>query len=90
MADVDSFDLIARLKDRQADVEVILITGHGDLNTAIRAMREGAFDFFTKPIKLEDLSPRYNAPSVIKPCGAKRTGSRSVWSRCYVPARRRI
>jgi len=55
MAEVDGFDLIARLKDRQADVEVILITGHGDLNTAIRAMREGAFDFFAKPIKLEDL-----------------------------------
>ena len=37
------------------DTEVILMTGHGDLDTAVDALRKGAFDFFRKPVVLQEL-----------------------------------
>ncbi len=55
MPDMDGIQLLRQLNQRAADVEVILITGYGDMDTAIQAMREGAFDFFTKPVTMEDL-----------------------------------
>jgi two-component system, NtrC family, response regulator AtoC len=55
MPDMDGMELLDRLNERAADVEVILITGHGDLTTAIQAMRKGAFDFFSKPVEMEEL-----------------------------------
>ena len=56
MPGLDGIELLRQLKERDADVEVILITGHGDMETAIEALREGAFDFFNKPVRLEDLA----------------------------------
>ena len=55
MPDVDGLDFLRSLKERGSDVEVILVTGHGDLETAVEALRHGAFDFFTKPVRLEEL-----------------------------------
>ena len=55
MPDVDGLDFLRSLKQRGSDVEVILVTGHGDVETAVEALREGAFDFFTKPVRLEEL-----------------------------------
>ncbi|MFH1569223.1 MAG: sigma-54 dependent transcriptional regulator [Gemmatimonadota bacterium] len=56
MPDLGGIELLRALKERDAAVEVILITGHGDMETAIQALREGAFDFFNKPVRLEDLA----------------------------------
>ena len=56
MPGLDGIELLRQLKARDADVEVILITGHGDMETAIAALREGAFDFHNKPVRLEDLA----------------------------------
>ena len=55
MPDLDGIALLHRLKQNNSDVEVILITGHGDLDIAIAALRQGAFDFFNKPVKMEEL-----------------------------------
>ena len=55
MPGMDGIDLLREINRRALDVEVILITGHGDLKLAIEALRQGAFDFFTKPIRLEEL-----------------------------------
>jgi DNA-binding NtrC family response regulator len=55
MPDVDGLDFLRSLKERDSDVEVILVTGYGDLETAVEALRQGAFDFFTKPVRLEEL-----------------------------------
>jgi DNA-binding NtrC family response regulator len=41
--------------------EVILLTGYGSLETAIEAMRLGAFDYLLKPVKLEELMLKLNA-----------------------------
>lgn len=49
MPGMDGFGLLAALKERAPDLPVILITGHGDVPHAVRAMRLGAEDFLEKP-----------------------------------------
>lgn len=49
MPGMDGFDLIAALRDHDGDHPVILMTGHGDVAQAVRAIREGAEDFLEKP-----------------------------------------
>ncbi len=42
--------LLARLREDHPDVEVIVLTAHGDVSTAVACMRAGAFDFLEKPV----------------------------------------
>jgi len=46
---MDGLELFRALRERDADLPVILITGHGDIDMAVRAMQEGAYDFLAKP-----------------------------------------
>lgn len=55
MPGLSGIELLERLQERDAQVEVILITGYGDMDASIEALRHGAFDFFTKPVKIPDL-----------------------------------
>jgi len=49
MPDMDGFELQRRLGERQLSIPVIVITGHGDVPMAVRAIRGGAIDFIEKP-----------------------------------------
>lgn len=49
MPDMDGLTLMTRIHEIDGDIPVILITGHGDVPLAVRAMREGAHDFIEKP-----------------------------------------
>jgi two-component system, NtrC family, C4-dicarboxylate transport response regulator DctD len=49
MPDVDGLQLFNRLRAIDPELPVILITGHGDIATAVQCMREGAYDFLAKP-----------------------------------------
>lgn len=55
MPDMDGLELFQRLRDIDADIPVILITGHGDIATAVQCMREGAYDFLSKPYPADRL-----------------------------------
>ncbi|MBF7731268.1 sigma-54-dependent transcriptional regulator [Pseudomonas sp. N040] len=55
MPGVDGLELLAQLQARDAQLPVLLITGHGDVPMAVQAMRSGAFDFLEKPFASEDL-----------------------------------
>ena len=46
---MSGLDLMRHLNQRSYALEVILITGHGDVDMAVAAMKEGAFDFIEKP-----------------------------------------
>jgi DNA-binding NtrC family response regulator len=48
-------DLLRAAKEIHPDVEVILMTGHATANTAIEAMRNGAFHYIMKPMKVEEV-----------------------------------
>jgi two-component system response regulator HydG len=52
---IDGVELLKRTKAILPDVEVILITGHGTVEVAVEAIKEGAYDFITKPIKRAQL-----------------------------------
>ena len=49
MPGMDGFALLDRIRAVDPEVPVVLITGHGDIAMAIRAVREGAYDFIEKP-----------------------------------------
>lgn len=51
MADGDGVELLKSIKKNFPDIEVILLTGYGTIEIAVEAMREGAYDFITKPPK---------------------------------------
>jgi len=52
---MDGLELMAQAQARIPELPVILITGHGDVDMAIRAMRDGAYDFIEKPFVPERL-----------------------------------
>jgi DNA-binding NtrC family response regulator len=55
MPDVDGFDLLSASMDLDPSRTVILMTGYGSLDTALEATRRGAFQFLTKPFRLDAL-----------------------------------
>jgi DNA-binding NtrC family response regulator len=55
LGDGDGFDLLAETRRDHPDSSCILMTGYGTVDTAIDALRAGAFDFLTKPIIDEEL-----------------------------------
>ena len=42
-------EILRQIKSRRPDIEVIVITGHGTVESAVQAMKAGAYDFMTKP-----------------------------------------
>lgn len=55
MPGIDGLQLLAQLHQQDADLPVLLITGHGDVPLAVQAMRAGAYDFLEKPFASEAL-----------------------------------
>lgn len=58
MPGINGLELQQRLKDMNAFLPIIFITGHGDVPMAVEAMRQGAMDFLRKPIREQDLLER--------------------------------
>jgi DNA-binding NtrC family response regulator len=52
---MDGIETLREIKRHHPLAEVILLTGHGSVETSIEGMKMGAFDYLLKPIKLEDL-----------------------------------
>jgi len=50
---MDGLATLARMRERQIDVQVVIISGHGNVESAVRAIKMGAFDFVEKPLSLE-------------------------------------
>src|ERR687893_2156115 len=50
---MDGLATLARLNERRVDAPVVMISGHGNIESAVRAIKLGAFDFVEKPLSLE-------------------------------------
>lgn len=55
LPDCSGIDLLKQVKHHNPATEVILITGHASAETAVSAMKEGAFDYITKPLNMDEL-----------------------------------
>src|SRR5262249_38340819 len=55
MPHLDGIQLAREVSRQGIPVTVIVVTGHGSIDTAVEAMQAGAYDYFTKPINLERL-----------------------------------
>ena len=50
---IDGLATLARMRERQNEAQVVIISGHGNVESAVRAIKMGAFDFVEKPLSLE-------------------------------------
>lgn len=89
IGDVNGLDLVSMCRDQFPTTAVIMVTGHGTVETAVEAMRLGAFDYLTKPFDLGDLIKTVNQalarngavpqalPAVTTPSAVLRNGAAS-------------
>jgi CheY-like chemotaxis protein len=58
MPGMDGIEALGRIKEIAPDTEVLMLTGHADVETGIEAMRAGALDYLMKPCDIEDLAAK--------------------------------
>ena len=55
LPDINGIEVLQRVKEEVPEVSVIMLTAFGDIETAVSAIKKGAFDFVSKPVNLEQL-----------------------------------
>jgi DNA-binding NtrC family response regulator len=55
LPDGDGMELMQRMRDTDPSVVVVMMTGHGTVESAVRAMKLGAFDYLMKPVQLDEV-----------------------------------
>ncbi len=55
MPEMSGIELLERMKECHPNIEVMIITGFGSINSAVEAMRKGAYEYITKPFNLDEL-----------------------------------
>jgi two-component system, response regulator RegA len=56
-------DVISKLKERRPDARAIILTGYGNIPTAVRAVKLGAIDYLAKPVDADDVASALLAPN---------------------------
>lgn len=55
MPEMDGMELLSALTEKKIDTPIVMISGHGNIETAVESIKKGAFDFIEKPIDLNRL-----------------------------------
>ena len=55
MPGMSGLDLLKTIQETYPDIDVVMMTGYGTVASAVQAMKQGAYDYLTKPLKVEDL-----------------------------------
>lgn len=55
MSEVSGMDVLKEIRQKYPDTGVVMLTAYGAVSTAVEAMKQGAFDYLTKPFKLDEL-----------------------------------
>ena len=58
MPEIDGVELLQQIREHDSEVVFVMMTGHPSIDTAVEAMKKGAFDYVLKPIVLEELNIR--------------------------------
>lgn len=58
MPEMDGLETLVKIKEKNPDIQVILLTGHATIEKGIQAMKLGAMDFLEKPIDMKSLSEK--------------------------------
>jgi len=67
MPNLDGIEFLRHIKQiEQSPVEVIIVTGHGDMDNAVKSLKYGAYDYFMKPIDVRELA------GAVKRCAERR------------------
>lgn len=76
LPDGDGVDFVGYIQDHYPDLPIAVITAHGNMETAIQALKSGAYDFLTKPVDLSSL--RTLVTGALKLSAAHRQGDRKL------------
>jgi DNA-binding NtrC family response regulator len=74
LPDEDGLSVLDRVKALRRGAEVVMVTGHGGIDTAIQAIKQGAFHYVTKPAKLEEI--RHLARQALEKTGMRQENQR--------------
>jgi DNA-binding NtrC family response regulator len=85
MQDINGIQVLKKAKETANPPEVILITAFASQNTAVEAMRAGAFDYLIKPFEMDDLSLRINRITAQKKLLAENIKLKEELKSQYVP-----
>lgn len=78
MKGMDGLELLKKVKEIQPETEVIMLTGHGTIDTAIEAMKLGAYDYLTKPYNLSELEITIQKATEKKKLREKNDGMKQI------------
>jgi two-component system response regulator PilR (NtrC family) len=84
LPDGNGIDLVRHIQEASPETPVAMITAHGNMNTAIEALKAGAFDFLNKPVELQTLRDlvssalRLSEQNEPAPCGPQLLGHSSA------------
>src|SRR3990172_12069362 len=76
LPDGDGLEFVSYIQSKYPEIPVAVITAHGNIETAIQALKSGAFDFVTKPVDLSSL--RALVQDSLKLSGAKYISDREL------------
>ena len=74
LPDGNGIDLVKLMSDQYQDTPVAVITAHGSMDTAIEALKSGAFDFVSKPVNLEQLRSLVDTALNLRPLNESEAG----------------
>src|SRR5262245_16250805 len=83
MPGIDGLALLKQLRDKRPDVQVVIMTAHGTMETAVQAMQDGAYDYLAKPFDLDEAllvaERALTARRLAQEVTSLRSGLREVW-----------
>ena len=74
MPQVDGIGLLKEIKSQEPEINVVMVSGHGNIHTAVTATKFGAFDFIEKPVSLDGLAHTVQRALGEAPGGAGKGG----------------
>ncbi|WP_028989772.1 sigma-54 dependent transcriptional regulator [Thermithiobacillus tepidarius DSM 3134] len=85
MEGMSGIDLLRAIKTRDETLPVIVITAYASIESAVEAMRLGAFDYLTKPFQEKDIVEKINACTAFRDCVSRQPAKAVPLPQAYVP-----